>query len=212
MITSWITRGAALPASRWRFDIYAQNYRPRRFLPGLAAGADPFRGGGHAARPAGPRGPVRPSFARPQLENRVHDAGKLWMNIVNRGYFGNNGYSEADALDDPCPPGNWAPQAEFPGGTGQQYLYQAGLWIGALIVEEGFETKRVSTATDGWAGSQSGGGPINEFWPGEGANGIIERSTRPGNTNCLGDYVSSPEAVSDQDFLCIYTDTLTDQS
>ena len=29
-------------------------------------------------------------------------------------------------------------------------------------------------------------------------------------TNCLGNYVSSPDAVSDQDFLCVYSDTLTD--
>ncbi len=135
------------------------------------------------ARRTGPRGPVRPAYARPNTENRVHNAGKLWMNIVNRGYFGNNGRGQDDALEDPCPPGNWAPQAEFPGGTGQQYLYQAGLWLGALIVDEGFETKRVSVGTDGWVAPS-----INEFWPGEGAqDGITERSTRPGMTNCLGD-------------------------
>ena len=64
------------------------------------------------------------------------------------------GYVEADALDKiRVLPATGPLQAEFPGGTGQQYLYQAGLWLGALIVDQGFETKRVSTATDGWAGS-----------------------------------------------------------
>jgi hypothetical protein len=153
------------------------------------------------------RGPVRPSFANPNAMNRVHNAGKIAMNFTNYGYFGNAGPSQSDRLLDPCPPGDWAPQCEFPKGSGQQYLFQAGLWIGALIVEEGYETKRVSVGTDGWLNPS-----INEFWPGESAaDGIIERSTRPGLTNCLGEYVSSPDAVSDQDFLCVYSDTLREE-
>jgi hypothetical protein len=151
------------------------------------------------------RGPVRPGLdvARPNSMNRVHNAGKMAMNVTNYGYLGNG--TPASGMHDPCPPGNWAPQCEYPKGSHQEYLYQAGLWIGALIVEQGYETKRVSVGTDGWFTPS-----INEFWPGEGAaNGIIERSTRPGLTNCLGEYVSSPDAVSDQDFLCSYSDTLT---
>jgi hypothetical protein len=151
-----------------------------------------------------PRGPERLDFARPNFMNRVHNAGKVCMNIVNYGYFGNEGYTQSTALTDPCPPENWAPQCEYPCGSGQQYLYQAGLWIGALIVEHGYETKRVSVGTDGWLNPS-----INEFWPGEGAaNGIIERTKRPGYTNCLGEYVTDPNAISDQDFICTYTDTL----
>jgi len=151
-------------------------------------------------------GPIRPSYANPQQENRVHDAGKVCMNFTNWGYFGNNGPRQSDAVRDPCPPGRWAPQCEFPCGSGQQYLFQAALWIGALIVEEGYETKRVSVGTDGWLNPG-----VHEFWPGEGAeNGIIERSTRPGRTNCLGQFVTNPDAVSDQDFICVYSDTLTD--
>jgi hypothetical protein len=159
------------------------------------------------ADPPRARGPVRPSFANPNSMSRVHNAGKMAMNFTNYGYFGNAGPSQSDRILDPCPPGDWAPQCEFPKGSGQQYLFQAGLWIGALIVEEGYETKRVSVGTDGWLNPS-----INEFWPGETvADGIIERSTRPGLTNCLGEYVTSPDAVSDQDFLCIYQDTLKDE-
>ncbi|MFZ5432716.1 MAG: hypothetical protein ACOZB3_02980, partial [Calditrichota bacterium] len=157
--------------------------------------------------PSRARGPIRPNFARPNSENRVHNAGKVCMNITNWGYFGNNGPRQDDAVDDPCPPGRWAPQCEFPCGSQVQYLFQAGLWIGALIVEEGYETKRVSVGTDGWLNPS-----VNEFWPGEGdANGILERSTRPGRTNCLGVFVTDPEAISDQDFLATYSDTLNEQ-
>ncbi|RPH93670.1 hypothetical protein EHM69_09585, partial [candidate division KSB1 bacterium] len=35
------------------------------------------------------RGPIRPSFANPNFENRVHNAGKMCMNITNYGYLGN---------------------------------------------------------------------------------------------------------------------------
>lgn len=154
------------------------------------------------------RGPVQTAVANPNVENRVHNAGKMWMNITNRGYLGNDGPQQTDRLQDPCPPGNWAPQCEFPGGSEQNYLFQAGLWIGALIEDSGFVTPRVSVATDGWLSPS-----INEFFPGEGlANGIIERSTRPGFTNCLGVPVYDPDnAISDQDFVCSYADTLTDR-
>jgi hypothetical protein len=146
-------------------------------------------------------------FARPNAQNRVHDVGKMKMNITNHGYLGNDGPGQSTALKNPCPPNQWADQCEFPAGSGQEYLFQAGLWVGALIVEQGFETKRVSTGTDGWFSPS-----INEFWPGPGAaNGIIERSTRPGRTNCLGEYVTDEaNAVSDQDFICSYADTLKD--
>jgi hypothetical protein len=154
------------------------------------------------------RGPVRGRLdvANPQDENRVHDAGKMRMNITNYGYFGNDGPNQTGALEDPCPPNNWAPQCEFPSGSGQQYLFQGALWIGALIEEEGFFTTRVSVGTDGWQNPS-----INEFHAGEGVEDQIrERSNRPGFTNCFGEVVYDSFAVSDQDFICVMTDTLKD--
>ena len=154
------------------------------------------------------RGPIRGRLdvANPQDENRVHDAGKMRMNITNYGYFGNDGPSQTSALENPCPPNNWAPQCEFPAGSGQGYLFQGALWIGALIEEEGFFTTRVSVGTDGWQNPS-----INEFHAPEAPNGgIVERSNRPGFSNCFGEVVYSPLAVSDQDFVCTMTDTLTD--
>ncbi len=190
-----------------RWKIYS-SFLPSLVLIGL------FVSIGHAA--LGPfdasrdRGPVRRTLdiADPEDENRVHNAGKMWMNITNYGYFGNDGPSQSDALTDPCPPpGSWAPQCELPGGSGQQYLFQGGLWIGALIEEEGFFTTRVSVGTDGWQNPS-----INEFHAGErGGNGIHERSNRPGFTNCFGEQVYDSFAVSDQDYLAVMTDTLTDR-
>jgi len=144
----------------------------------------------------------------PNQQNRVHRVGNMWMNITNWGFFGN--YSiwggVADAMDDPEYPGTWAPQCEFPAGSDIQYLFQGALWLGAMVQEEGYEFPRVSTGTDGWVRPR-----INEFYPPEGDPGrIIERSTRPKAWNRLGDYVTHPDAVSEQDFVIVYTDTLTE--
>ncbi len=155
---------------------------------------------------AGFRGPVHENFhtsiEEMQEENRVHDVGNIWMNFTNYGYFGNNGPT-GTFLRDPCT-NEWAPQAEFPGGSGAQYLFQGALWIGAVIKEDGFEYPRVSHGVEGW----SGGERAQEFHPGfTPGNGIEERSTRSQATNCLGDFVSHPDAISEQDFVATYTDT-----
>jgi len=172
-------------------------------VPAVMAKNAPYSGGDV-------RGPIRGRLdvSNPSDGNRVHNAGKMWMNITNYGYFGNDGPAQSSALDDPCPPGQWAPQCEYPGGSDQQYLFQGGLWVGALIEEDGFFTTRVSVGTDGWQNPS-----INEFHAPEvgmpGA-GIEERSIRPGYTNCFGEIVYHPNAVSDQDFVCSMADTLTD--
>ncbi len=153
------------------------------------------------------RGPVRPralDIANPNIENRVHREGNVWMNITNYGYFGNSGPEQNNGMEDPCPPGSWAPQGEFPGGSDQQYLYQGALWIGALIMENENSIPRVSVGTDGWFG-------VNELYPGEGeANGIVERSNIPGKINCFAENVYDPMADANEEFIATYSDTLTD--
>ncbi len=150
-------------------------------------------------------GPVRPEYQTSQVrevqtENRTHDVGSMWLTITNYGYLGNDGEGRQGALEDPCT-GEWAPQLEFPGGSGISYLFQAGLWIGAMIQEEGFEYPRVSVGLEGWNN-------YNEMYPGYSPNsGIEERSVRNNAINCLGDYVSHPDAVSEQDFIAVYSDT-----
>lgn len=150
----------------------------------------------------------RTLVANPQVENRVHRHSNMWMNITNWGFFGNyfiysNVYTP---MTDPEYPGEYAPQCEYPGGSGQMYLFQGALWIGAMVQQEGYEFPRVSVGVDGWFYPR-----INEFYPGEGEeNGIVERTTIPNQWNYEGEYISSPLAVSEQDFICSYADTLTD--
>ncbi len=145
-------------------------------------------------------GPVNPYHLGAQgaadLENRTIDVGLLWMTITNHGYFGNDAPDYTSALMDPCTD-DWAVQAEYPGGSGVQYLYRAGLWIGALIQEEGFEYPRVSVGVEGWIGD-------DEFYP---ATPLMERTIRKNAVNCLGDFIYTPDAVSEQDFVASYTDT-----
>jgi len=145
--------------------------------------------------------------ANPNVFNRVHRKSNMWMNITNWGFFGNYSPGDSRAMEDPCYPGTWAPQCEYPGGSDVQYLFMGALWIGALVQEEGYEFPRVSEGSEGWTYPL-----IHEFYPGEGADhGIEERSSRPNEWNRLGDFVSHPDAVSEQDFICAYADTLTEQ-
>ncbi len=158
------------------------------------------------AESAPPKGPARIDLANPNIQNRVHRVGNIWMNITNYGYFGNYSPWGSLGMDDPEYPGTWAPQCEYPAGSKTQYLFQGALWLGALVLDEGFEFPRVSTGTDGWVRPR-----INEFYPPEGDPGrIVEKSNRPNAFNRLGDYVTNPTAVSEQDFDIVYSDTLTD--
>ncbi|MEK9138596.1 MAG: hypothetical protein AAB393_15845, partial [Bacteroidota bacterium] len=153
------------------------------------------------------KGPVRPralDVANPNIENFVHREGRVCLNITNRGAFGNTGPEQQGSDEDPCSD-DWAPQGEYPCGSGQQYLYQAALWVGALIIEDGFEYPRVSVGFDGWFSP-------TEMFPGEGQdNGIIERSNIPGRVNCYGEDIYDPNARANEEYVATYTDTLVDE-
>ncbi len=146
----------------------------------------------------GPRQAMAYSSQSLERANRTIDVGLLWITITNFGYFGNDSADRPEALIDPCTD-DWAIQAEYPGGSNVQYLYRAGLWIGAMIQEEGFEYPRVSVGTEGWFGGAS-----DEFDP---AMDLEERTIRKNAVNCLGDFIYSEEAISEQDFVTSYTDT-----
>ena len=138
-----------------------------------------------------------------QAENRVHSAGNFRMNINDNGTIGNRG-ALGGGVEDPEHPGEWAPQCEFPAGSGVQYLFQGGLWVGALIREEGYEYPRVSVGLDGWVWPS-----INEMSAHPDSR-IIERSNIRGAQDYLGNEIYSPDAVATQEFLTTYYDTLAD--
>ena len=137
----------------------------------------------------------------PDAWNRVDRWNDMWMNQTPQG-FGNE-LPEYGGGEDPCYPGEWAPQCELPGGSGQQYFYESALWIGAIIDDGGVETPRVSVAFDGWNPD------ITElFWEEDGA--LIERSNLD-TVNCFGEPIFDPRAIANHEYTYTsLTDTLTD--
>lgn len=132
----------------------------------------------------------------PNTQNRSHRVGNVWMTITNYGFFGSQfRQSQLVELEGPFA-GMPAPSFEFPAGSGVNYLFQGALWFGAIV---GIDTL-VSVGADGWQ-------RVNETFPDEGAAGaIIEMSNRQSSPNF------SEEAVSEQDYVAVYYDTLTDQT
>ncbi len=158
--------------------------------------------------------PSQTDVANIARANRVTHQADVWMNITNWGFYGNWGASDPDAMENPEYPGNWAPQCEFPGGSSVQYLFMGAPWIGALIEQPDSTFARVSVGSEGWTGpgrnqfelepGEVGGLPIEE-------HGILERSCIPGAVNYLGENIYSPDAVAHQEFIAVYSDTLTEQ-
>ena len=131
----------------------------------------------------------------PYITFRVHRVGNIGFNISNTGYFGNR--------KDGCTGLN-VPSLEFPLHSGIEYNFAGGLWIGAVIGKDTL----VSLAITG--GSGVGG----EFFPRslEEGGDIVERTTRPvlrqqANSMC-DDVFFSADAVSEQDFVAVFSDTL----
>ncbi len=124
----------------------------------------------------------------PNFTLELHKINELWLTISNGGTFGSEG---PNAYIDP-ETGQVAPSCEYPAGSDLSYLFIGAFWAGGII---GTDTL-VSVGFDGnrW---------LREFWPPAGEAGAIRR--RSSMTTSL-DY--SPDAVSEQDFICVYSDTL----
>ena len=121
----------------------------------------------------------------PYVTIGVHKIGKIAMTVSNQGHFG-KGY--VPGLTDPRD-GGPAPSCAFPYPSQQSYLFAGGFWIGAVI---GRDTL-VSTGLDGWRGTM-------ELWPDPEPRGrITYRSLLTGDK----------EAISEQDYVAMYTDTVT---
>jgi hypothetical protein len=118
-----------------------------------------------------------------------HKINRLGLTVTNSGFFG-TGY-----LSSPVDPDTHEQvmACEFPLNSDIEYLWVGGLWIGAVV---GRDTL-VSTAAEGYYN-------LVEFWPDAGEKGqMIRRSSQPFSR----DY--SPMALSEEDVICVFTDTLT---
>ena len=125
----------------------------------------------------------------PYVEVAVHGIGKIGLTISNQGHFG-KGFIQG--ASDPVT-GGAAPSCTYPYPGGQSYLFAGAFWIGAVV---GRDTL-VSVGADGWHGTM-------ELWPDPYPRGEIKRRS-----------LSNPDdldALSEQDFICMYTDTLSNKS
>ncbi len=123
----------------------------------------------------------------PNTQVATHNIGNIQVGHTNLGQFG-TGF--VGAVSDPVT-GEALPSCIFPANSNLNHLYVSAFWIGAVI---GRDTLVSSGADDGFA--------VHEFWPGANDE-IVQRSIIP------SDQFFSPLAVSEQDIIATYYDTLT---
>ncbi|MDH3214933.1 MAG: hypothetical protein OEN01_01415 [Candidatus Krumholzibacteria bacterium] len=103
----------------------------------------------------------------------VHNVGQLQMHVGNWGEFGSR--------PDTGAPFSWSPSAQWPAGSGVEYLFAAGLWVGALSSG----VPAVSTATF-----------EREFRPSQDHRDIVYRTTEGARG---GNRWPDPHADDDRD-------------
>lgn len=133
----------------------------------------------------------------PFTTTRVHRIGNMAFCVTNYGFFG----SQARAIRDACT-GLSAPSWEFPINSNVEYLFQGALWVGAVVNGDTL----VSVGADGWT---SGNEMFARRFP---EGDFVTRTTRPllrqpANSLCP-DVPFSADAISEQDFIAVYSDTL----
>ncbi|MGB2805815.1 MAG: dockerin type I repeat-containing protein [Candidatus Zixiibacteriota bacterium] len=139
-----------------------------------------------------------PKTALPNPQQRVHRLPDVQISMTNWGLVGSQMrdlYESLGGCFSPDPGEELpAPSFEFPAGSGLEYLFHGGIWIGAMVNDYPYTT----VACDGWE-------YIYELWPEAWEEGAInERSVLP-TVPCY-----SPHAVSSQDIIAEYTDTSAD--
>jgi hypothetical protein len=124
----------------------------------------------------------------PKTDQKVHDIGNIWLLISNYGFFGNINF---DDFSQTCDHNGYI-ACQFPARSNWDYLCLGSIWIGGTAAGD----TMVSCGFDGWAWEQ-------ELFPGfDDSDSIQVQSSRAG----VSGY--SPSAISEQDFIAVYTDTL----
>ncbi len=140
----------------------------------------------------------------------VHDIGNLHLHVPNWGMIGSWPGSGN--------PFSGAPSAEWPAGSGTEYLYAAGLWVGAIVggvpkvstAAYEFEFRPTADAVDVVyyaAEGDPGGNRIPHPGADDDADGSIDEEWLDGRDND-GDGLIDEDyaAISDQMLSCWYTD------
>ncbi len=142
--------------------------------------------------------------------SNVHNVGQLYMHVGNWGMFG--------SMPSSSMPFSHAPSAEWPGGSGVEHLYVAGLWVGAL--KSGVPA--VSTAAHEWefrptddpidiiyqsARGAVGGNRLPSAFADDDDDGLMDEDWLDGHDNDLDGLIDEDfAAISNQMFSCWYTD------
>jgi hypothetical protein len=139
-----------------------------------------------------------PKAALPNPQQRVHRIPDVRVCMTNWGLMGSQGREYHESLGgcfNPDPGEQLpAPSFEYPPGSGLEYLFQGALWIGAMVNDYPYTT----VGCDGWMW-------IFEMWPEAGEEGAIREKSILPFMACF-----SPDAVSEQDVIAVYTDTSAD--
>ena len=110
----------------------------------------------------------------------IHNVGNLQMNITNWGFLGSLPKSHYPMSD--------SPSAQWPAGSGVEYLYAAGLWVGA-------QRNGIPSVSTGY--------PETEFYPTNNPTDIIYRSFEgaPGGSHYPGTGDDDFDGLVDEDWL-----------
>ncbi len=136
----------------------------------------------------------RLSTQAPIVDYTAHNRGNIQLAIANNGTFGTLGSSIADPFT-----GEAIPSCIYPKNSDLVYLWVAAIWIGAVV---GRDTL-VSVGNEDWYRT-------TEFWPdfdfsrggAKPPGGFTYRSID------INSRFHSSDALSEQDIICEYTDTL----
>ncbi len=136
---------------------------------------------------------AKPVESFPNVGLEVHKVNRMALTVTNNGFFG-SGYFRSYPMDPET--GRRAMSCEYPINSDIEYLWTAALWFGAVV---GRDTL-VSIGAGMYYWNQ-------ELWPDEGDAGkMIRRSSQPYSL------YYSLDAVSEEDIIARYTDTVTNPS
>ena len=126
------------------------------------------------------------SLSDPFVTIRYHNLARMGFSVTNMGQLGLWG----EVWMDPLNPSEEAESLEFPLESTETHLFGGAIWVGAVVDGDTL----VSVGADGWFQTQ-------EMWP---------ESYPLGDMAHLSIDNGDPGAVSNQDFIAKYTDTLID--
>ncbi len=139
----------------------------------------------------------------------VHNIGELQMNVTNWGFFGSLPGSHYPMAE--------SPSAQWPSGSGVEYLYAAGIWVGALkngqpVVSTGYPETEFYPTNDPRdviyrAAEGDPGGSRFPNWPDDDGDGLFDEDWLNGIDDD-GDGLIDEDfaAKGNQMFSCWYTD------